>query len=231
MHANHFLGKRPQPPKPGGQGISSVALLDQLAPVGSAFANYVMARRCSGGRCGCGCSPIAKAGCKAAGEVVAAAEEKNDVETPDEVEQAFKVPDASKVKLTEVATVLLRNGTFSEVSGAEVASVHAALEAAATSGAIPLPCFQFDHVSGAQFVSCYARLPIESLTFRQLELLPLWCDVAYELPMVASDLGPAMPYESVVKALTDVTVSKSLSVGMGGAASPRVAQQTCLQST
>ena len=43
------------------------------------------------------------------------------------------------------------------------------------------------------------NLPVTSLESQhRQELLPLWCDTAFELPMVASPLGEAQPNSSVV---------------------------------
>ncbi|CAK0856196.1 unnamed protein product [Prorocentrum cordatum] len=160
---------------------------------------------------------LGEAGCKAKGEAVEAAEAENDVDTPDEVSSQFALPDVEKIRLVEVSTVTAVAGACTAVYGKEVAQVQASLEAAAkAAGGMPACSFQFDHATGAQFVLCVAMLPVGSLTVRQLELLPLWCDVAFELPMAASDLGPAMDYEDVVKALTDATVHYGVSVGFGG---------------
>jgi len=158
---------------------------------------------------------LGEEGCKKAADALAAAEEGNDVDTPDEVTEQFKLPDVSKIVLIDVSSVTLKNSSFEAVSGKDAASLKDLLKGSAAAG-LPKPCFQFDHAPGAQFVTCQFMVPTDSLTVRQLELLPLWCDVAFELPLAASALGSAMTYEDVVKALTDVTVSYKLSMGVGG---------------
>jgi len=155
---------------------------------------------------------LGEEGCKEAADLVAAAEDENDVDTPDEVAQQFQVPDVSKVALIDVSTVTLKSGVLKAVYGKDAEQLVVQLRSAS----LPELSFQFDHVSGAQFVKCHAMVPITNLTERQLMLLPLWCDVAFELPLKASSLGPAMQYEAVVQELTDTTVSYGFSVGIGG---------------
>lgn len=161
---------------------------------------------------------LGEAGCKAAAEAVEKAEDENEVETPEELAKSFVLPDVSKISLIDVSTVKVRGsaGVFEAAYGADAPRLRGALEASAKSGRMPSASMQFDHVVGAQFVTCHAMLPTDALTPQQLGLLPLWCDVAFELPFVASDLGPAMAYEEVVQGLTDTTVSSSFSMGVGG---------------
>eukprot|EP00927_Polykrikos_kofoidii_P013205 TRINITY_DN15735_c0_g1_i1.p1 TRINITY_DN15735_c0_g1~~TRINITY_DN15735_c0_g1_i1.p1 ORF type:complete len:1115 (+),score=199.42 TRINITY_DN15735_c0_g1_i1:60-3404(+) len=161
---------------------------------------------------------LGEAGCKAAAEAVQKAEEENDVETPEDLTKSFVLPDVSKISLIDVSTVKVRSaaGFFEAAYGADADRLRGALETAAATGCKPAPYIQFDHVVGAQFVTCHVMLPTDALTPEQLSLLPLWRDVAFELPVVSSDLGPAMSYEEVVQALTNTTVSTSFSMGVGG---------------
>ncbi|CAE8685746.1 unnamed protein product [Polarella glacialis] len=154
-------------------------------------------------------------GCKAAAASLAEAEKENDVDTPDEVANNFQLPDVGKIQLIDVATVTVNAGRFEKWGSGEVSKVQSLLEQASATG-LPAPIFQFDHVSGAQFITCHAMIPLDKLSARSLALLPLWCDVAFELPLAASALGPAMTYEAVVEGLTDSTVSYGMSVGAGG---------------
>lgn len=159
---------------------------------------------------------LGEAGCKAAGEVVSKAEEENEVGTPDEVIQSVVLPSVSKIRLIPVSTVrLTAAGAFEEVYGQDTSIVRGALLDASSSG-LPALSMQFDHIAGAQFAQCHVMLPLGNLSAKQLELLPLWCDVAFELPVAASGNGPAMDYEAVVQALTDVSVHKGFNVGVGG---------------
>jgi len=152
------------------------------------------------------------AGCKKAAGAVAEAEDENDVDTPDDVARSFEVPDVSKVALVDVSTVTIKEGTLQSIHGKDADKLKSFL----SGFNLPLPSFQFDHASGAQFVKCHCMLPLHKLTTRQLELLPLWCDVAFELPLAASSLGTAMSYEAVVQGLTDSTVQYAFSAGVGG---------------
>ncbi|CAE7520442.1 unnamed protein product [Symbiodinium sp. CCMP2592] len=158
---------------------------------------------------------LGEEGCKKAGETVAAAEEENDVDTPEEVSAEFQVPDVGKVKLIDVSTVTVKSGVVEEVYGQEAAKLKALL-GQTPSNQLPSLAFQFDHVPGAQFVKCHVMLPLAGLTTRQLELLPLWVDTAFELPLAKSSLGEAISYEAVVQLLTDTVVDQSCSVGVGG---------------
>lgn len=158
---------------------------------------------------------LGETGCAAAGEAVAAAEAENDVDTPDEVAQQFQIPDVTSVQLVSVSTVTAASGVFKAVHGKDAAQLKTTIEGFAGAG-LPAPHFQFDHCAGAQFVTCNMLLPLEGLSVRQLELLPLWCDVAFELPLGSSSLGPSMDFEAVVQALTDTTVGQSFSLGVGG---------------
>ena len=153
-------------------------------------------------------------GCSKAGKEVEAAEDENDVETPDEVAESFALPDVSKISLISVSTVIVEGPSkaFKEVYGQDAAKVRGLLEGAGAAG-LPAPTIQFDHVAGAQFVQCHVMLPTAGLTVKQLELLPLWRDVLFELPLSESANGPAMSYEAVVQELTDSTVLYSSSVG------------------
>ncbi|CAJ1372204.1 unnamed protein product [Effrenium voratum] len=158
---------------------------------------------------------LGDAGCAQCGEQVAAAEEENDVETPEEVSAEFSVPDVAKVQLIDVATVTVKNGLSQAVFGKDAAQLKARV-AEAASVELPSLNFHFDHVAGAQFITCHIMVPITTLTTRQLELLPLWCDTAFELPMASSALGEALSHEEVVQLFTDTVVHRSFSVGMGG---------------
>lgn len=162
---------------------------------------------------------MGEAGCKAAGDALEFAEDANEVDTPDEVAQRFRLPDVSGIKLIDVSTVTCHGGAGGAVEvvrGAEAAKVQSILEVSkAVSGHLPSPFFQFDHISGAQFATCSLMLPTSGLSPRQLSLLPLWCDVAFELPLAAG-VGEALTYDAVVKALTDSTVASGLSLGVGG---------------
>ncbi|CAE7907332.1 unnamed protein product [Symbiodinium necroappetens] len=166
---------------------------------------------------------LGEEGCKKAGETVAAAEEENDVDTPEEVSAEFQVPDVGKVKLiaaclhdrVDVSTVTVKGGVVEEVYGQEAAKLKALL-GQTPSSELPSLAFQFDHVPGAQFAKCHVMLPLAGLTTRQLELLPLWVDTAFELPLAKSSLGEAISYEAVVQLLTDTVVDQSCSVGVGG---------------
>mmetsp|Transcript_124672 Transcript_124672/g.233120 ORF Transcript_124672/g.233120 Transcript_124672/m.233120 type:complete len:1137 (-) Transcript_124672:25-3435(-) len=150
-------------------------------------------------------------GCKKCAEGLAAAETENDVDTPEEVVQEYQLPDAAQIKLINVSTVTAHGGAMKPGLGPETEQMQSLLEKSASCGSTPAPAFQFDHAAGAQFASCCVLLPTEGLTPQQLALMPLWCSVAFELPLVASDAGPAMSYDAVVQALTDATVSYSLS--------------------
>jgi hypothetical protein len=55
------------------------------------------------------------------------------------------------------------------------------------------------------------------LTPAQLELLPLWFNAAFELPLAASNFGPAMGYEEVVQSLTNLTVTKAIATNNNAA--------------
>mmetsp|Transcript_23076 Transcript_23076/g.64999 ORF Transcript_23076/g.64999 Transcript_23076/m.64999 type:complete len:1253 (+) Transcript_23076:22-3780(+) len=160
---------------------------------------------------------LGEKGCKEAAEAVKKAEEENETDTPEELEKSFQLPDVSKIRLIEVSTVKVDGGkgTIQSVYGEDAGRLKDMLQSA-SGASIPEMSMQFDHVTGAQFVECQVMLPVDGLSVEQLELLPLWCDVAFELPLAASDLGPAMDYESVVGALTDITVDKHCSVGFGG---------------
>jgi len=160
-------------------------------------------------------SKLGEEGCAAAAEKLARAEAENDVDTPDEVSKQFPLPDVAKIKLIDVSTVTTHEGSLKAVFGGDAERVRSVLEAAAGTD-LPLPKMQFDHVAGAQFVTCHVLVPIDGLAPQQLALLPLWCNVAFELPLAASSAGPAMGYEAVVQALTDVTVSYSFDMGLGG---------------
>jgi Zn-dependent M16 (insulinase) family peptidase len=85
-------------------------------------------------------------GCKAESEKVAAAEEKNDMETPEEVVQACPLPDASKISLIEVSTVRVAGGKAQPLRGPEADAIAASLPAFTPDD--PLPTFQLDHAAG-----------------------------------------------------------------------------------
>jgi len=158
-------------------------------------------------------------GCRKAGEAVNAAEEENDVDTPDEVAQEFEIPSVSSIELIDVVTVKVNGsaGGFEAVHGKAADEVRTLLESSASeAGGAPGPVMQFVHTDGTQFASMVVMLPTDALSTTQLALLPLWCDVGFELPFRASDAGPAMGYEEVVKSLTDTTVDKDLSMGVNG---------------
>eukprot|EP00929_Paragymnodinium_shiwhaense_P095918 TRINITY_DN57241_c0_g1_i2.p1 TRINITY_DN57241_c0_g1~~TRINITY_DN57241_c0_g1_i2.p1 ORF type:complete len:628 (+),score=186.29 TRINITY_DN57241_c0_g1_i2:156-2039(+) len=53
-------------------------------------------------------------------------------------------------------------------------------------------------------------MPVKDLTLKQKQLLPLWQNAFFELPLAESSLGPAQGYEKVVQSLTDLVVSRSL---------------------
>jgi len=154
-------------------------------------------------------------GMKKAGKEVAAAEDENEVETPEEVSAEFKVPDVGKVQLIDVSTVTVKNGVAEAVFGSDALRLKETVAQAAAKG-VPAMNFHLDHVAGAQFITCHIMVPLTSLSTRQLELLPLWCDTAFELPMVSSPLGEALSHEAVVQLLTDTVVHRSFGVGMGG---------------
>lgn len=154
-------------------------------------------------------------GLKKKGKELSVAEEENDVETPEEVSAEFKIPDVGQVQLIDVSTVTVKNGVAEAVFGKDAARLKETVAKAAAKGLPPMN-FHLDHVVGAQFITCNIMVPLTSLTTRQLELLPLWCDTAFELPMVASPLGEALSHEAVVQLLTDTVVHRSFSVGLGG---------------
>ncbi|CAK9022306.1 Uncharacterized protein C05D11.1 [Durusdinium trenchii] len=158
---------------------------------------------------------LGEEGMKKAGEELAAAEDENEVETPEEVSAQFQVPDVSRVQLIDVSTVTVKNGVPSAVFGKDSTRLKEVVAKAAALG-MPGLNFHFDHVAGAQFISCHLMVPLTSLTMRQLELMPLWCDTAFELPMVSSPLGEALSHEAVVQLLTDTVVHRSFNVGVGG---------------
>ncbi|CAE7223586.1 unnamed protein product [Symbiodinium natans] len=112
---------------------------------------------------------LGEEGCKKAGDAVAAAEEENDVDTPEEVSAEFQVPDVAKVKLIDVSTVCVKNGVVEELYGQEAAKLKALLSRTPASE-LPSLAFQFDHVPGTQFAKCHVMLPLAGLTTRQLDL-------------------------------------------------------------
>eukprot|EP00397_Hematodinium_sp_SG-2012_P007744 GEMP01007794.1.p1 GENE.GEMP01007794.1~~GEMP01007794.1.p1 ORF type:complete len:1057 (+),score=253.87 GEMP01007794.1:32-3202(+) len=114
------------------------------------------------------------------------AEDDNDMETPDEILEMFDLPDPNKIKLIEVST-------DRQVE----------------------PFVHWDRCAGAQFVSVEINLKLPDDP-ELLQYLTMWREVAFELPLKASDLGPAMEHEEVVRELTKLTVSQNASIGDGG---------------
>eukprot|EP00931_Biecheleriopsis_adriatica_P076118 TRINITY_DN49867_c0_g1_i1.p1 TRINITY_DN49867_c0_g1~~TRINITY_DN49867_c0_g1_i1.p1 ORF type:complete len:1112 (+),score=214.51 TRINITY_DN49867_c0_g1_i1:67-3402(+) len=159
---------------------------------------------------------LGPAGCEAAAKKLQEAEAENDVDTPDELARSFKLPDVSKIRLIDVTTVTQHGDSVTALRGLEAEKIKAFLQQSHSSSSQVAPTLQFDHVAGAQFTTCHVMIPLDGLTTRELEILSLWCDVAFELPLKASSLGPAMEHEAVVQALTDATVGYSLTVGAGG---------------
>jgi Zn-dependent M16 (insulinase) family peptidase len=151
-------------------------------------------------------------GCKKHGEILQEAEESNDVDTPEEVTQKFQLPDASKISLIDVSSVKVRSGMAAALAGGDAGTLCERFLPISKKSDFPKPTFQIDHAAGSQFVTCQVLLPTEGLTVQQLDLLPLWFHVMFELPLAASDLGPEMGFEAVVQALTDLTVTKTTDV-------------------
>eukprot|EP00913_Durusdinium_trenchii_P008766 g8232.t1 len=114
---------------------------------------------------------------KKAGEELAAAEDENEVETPEEVSAQFQVPDVSRVQLIDVSTVTVKNGVPSAVFGKDSTRLKESVLTMLTSETRGL-------------ADCAGRVE---------ELMPLWCDTAFELPMVSSPLGEALSHEAVTR--------------------------------
>lgn len=156
-------------------------------------------------------------GLSKAAEVVASAEEANEVYPPDHLVQSFPVPDVSKVKLINVETATLKGGKAlpPAVQAHSNHEIRDLLEKAQQTKPLA-PAFRFDHADGAQVIVCSVMLPLRELSTEQLALLQLWCDAAFELPLAASSRGPETTMEELVQALTDLSIGYGLDVGIGG---------------